>query len=386
MLLAWSACLAPALAQSGSLLGVQTEGSPQGPQATPVVPQGLPPVPQVPQLPPVPQKPGNPNQQVGFGIVQVRTTLNVRTGPWGPIIGSLGPNSVVKIIGREGPWYVIEYNGQRGYVHSEYIFTPNNNPFGNGAQPPGQIQSPTGSTVRQTPFGNVIGNLPPGTPVTILGRTNNWWMVQAANGTVGYVPVSALDPNAAAPVVPRARYGVPGYTGPAVTPFNVPQALNVPGSGAGRGARATNGVDRHPNQPTVQLEVFPVPNATRYSDDFGIGTHSPGASPYNMGIDIFAPAGSPILAPVGGRITQMRSNGLGGITMHIVGPDGTDYYFAHLSGYAPGLRPGMTIPAGTHIGYVGNTGNARGTAPHLHFSAVKAGSAIAPYRGLCQCP
>ena len=382
-----AACLLPgsARAQQGSLLGVATEGTPQGPQPTPVLTQpGVPPVPLAPPI--VPPKPGGqPNPPVGYGLVQVRTTLNVRTGPWGPIIGSLGPNSLVKIIGREGPWYVIEYNGKRGYVHSEYILTPNNNPFGNGAAPPSVVQNPAGSAVRQTPFGNVVGNLPAGTPVTILGRTNDWWMVQAGN-TVGYVPVTALDPRATAPVVPQARYGVPGYTGPAVTPFNVPPALQVPGSQGGRGARAANGADRHPNLPTIALQVFPVPGATKFSDDWGIGTHSPGASPYNMGIDIFAPMGSPILAPVGGRVTQVSSNSMGGQTIHLVGPDGTDYYFAHLSGYAAGIRPGMVVPAGTLLGYVGNTGNAAGGPTHLHFAAVRGGVAIPGFRGLAQAP
>ena len=395
LIMAWGLVLAtlaaPARAQQGSLLGVPTAGTPQGPQPAQTMPGQTMPAQTMPGqtmpgpiLPPTPPK-GGTDTPIGFGIVQVRTTLNVRTGPWGQIIGSLGPNSVVKIIGREGPWYIIEFNGQRGYVHSQYIFTPNNNPYGNGRTPPSVVQNPNGSVVRATPWGNTVGNIPPGTPVQILGRTNDWWMV-SANGVTGYVPVSALDPRTPMPGVPQPRYGVPGYTGPSQGGFVAPGPLGVPGSSTGRGARAATGSDRHPNLQSTQLQVFPVPGATKYSDDWGIGTHSAGASPYNMGIDIFAPTGSPILAPVGGRITQVSSNSMGGQTIHLVGPDGTDYYFAHLSGYAPGIRPGMMIPAGTTIGFVGTTGNAQGGPSHLHFAAVRNGQAIPGFRGLTQCP
>jgi hypothetical protein len=386
-----------ALAQ-GSLLGIPSEmiqpAAPSGivpppplpPQVQPQAPAPGVPVPRAPGIPPVMQVPappskGAPQAPVGYGLVQVRTVLNVRGSPWGPILGTLKPNTLVKIIGRRGDWYEIEWNGRRAFVHSEYIFTTTNNPFSGGGPAAASIANPQGATVRATPWGNVVGNLPPGAGVQILGRTNNWWQVQAG-GTVGYVPVTALDPRARMPGVPTPPYGAPGSRGgyaPGGITYGLPQA------GGGQGARAARGPDRHANYGTVRLERFPVPHATRFSDDWGIGTHAPGGSSvFNMGIDIFAPEGAPIVAPITGRVTQVGSNGKGGLTVHMVGPDGTNYYFAHLAAHQPGIRPGMTIPAGTVIGYVGRTGNAANTPPHLHFAAVRNGQAIPAYRGLCE--
>ena len=56
-----------------------------------------------------------------YGYVRVNTSLNVRTGPWGTIIGSLYNNDRVRIIGREGNWYKIEHNGGVADVHSWYV-------------------------------------------------------------------------------------------------------------------------------------------------------------------------------------------------------------------------------------------------------------------------
>jgi hypothetical protein len=370
-----------------------------------------------PFLPPAPGIKGGPQGTstgpVGFGIVQVRTVLNVRAGPWGPILGTLGPNSLVRIVGRQGPWYVIEWNGRRAFVHSEYIMTPENNPFGGQGRTHGTISSPGGTLVRGTPWGTVVGALPPGAPVQVLGRTLSWYQVQAGN-VVGYVPAPSIDPGARMPAGPPTppRAGPPGgttgYPGqppprqwpapwpgqwPApVPPGQFPPIVAPPPTGIyrsypGRGARAARGPNRHPGYPTVNLPVFPVPGATRYSDDFHVGTHSPGrGSIFNEGIDIFAPAGSPILAPIGARVLNVGANPLGGLTVMMLGPDGTVYYFAHLSRHQPGIRPGMVVPAGTVIGYVGNSGNAAGGPPHLHFAAVRGGRALAPYVGLAQCP
>ncbi len=58
------------------------------------------------------------------GTVRVDTSLNVRTGPWGKIIGSLYEGNKVKITGENGDWYKIDYNGQTAYIHKNYVDTP----------------------------------------------------------------------------------------------------------------------------------------------------------------------------------------------------------------------------------------------------------------------
>ena len=61
-----------------------------------------------------------------------------------------------------------------------------------------------------------------------------------------------------------------------------------------------------------------------------------------------------------------EAESLGGITLWIAGSSGDSFYYAHLDGYASGVTSGMSVSAGQLIGYVGNTGNARTTPPHLH--------------------
>lgn len=61
-----------------------------------------------------------------------------------------------------------------------------------------------------------------------------------------------------------------------------------------------------------------------------------------------------------------------------MGNGGRLYYYAHLDGYAEGIKTGDTVLAGDTIGYVGNTGNARTTPPHLHFGAYTATGALDP--------
>ena len=82
-----------------------------------------------------------------------------------------------------------------------------------------------------------------------------------------------------------------------------------------------------------------------------------------------APRGTPVVAAADGKILKLHEGGLGGVTVYQLLSDGlTRFYYAHLDRYAVGLREGMSVYRGQVIGYVGNTGNARGGPHHLHFS------------------
>ena len=84
------------------------------------------------------------------------------------------------------------------------------------------------------------------------------------------------------------------------------------------------------------------------------------------GTDIFAPNGTPIYSATPGYIYRIGDNRLGGQTVVVVGGAGYRYYYAHLSGYAEDIAEGQAVTTDTLLGYVGNTGNARTTPPHLH--------------------
>lgn len=59
----------------------------------------------------------------GVGYVRVPTSLNIRTGPWGKIIGWFHNNDKVNIVGRQGDWYKISHKGKTAYIHSRYVST-----------------------------------------------------------------------------------------------------------------------------------------------------------------------------------------------------------------------------------------------------------------------
>jgi murein DD-endopeptidase MepM/ murein hydrolase activator NlpD len=96
------------------------------------------------------------------------------------------------------------------------------------------------------------------------------------------------------------------------------------------------------------------------------------------GIDIFATRGTPVLSSTEGIVTQVGTNRLGGLVVWVIGPGGQRHYYAHLERYAD-VQAGMRIGAGRVLGYVGTTGNAQGTPPHLHYGVYDTGGAINPY-------
>lgn len=86
-------------------------------------------------------------------------------------------------------------------------------------------------------------------------------------------------------------------------------------------------------------------------------------------IDIMAPAGTPVLAAAPGRVEKLFFSEGGGNTIYVRSDDGRwIYYYAHLQGYARGLREGQRVERGQIIGRVGSTGNANPEGPHLHFA------------------
>src|ERR1700752_936238 len=96
------------------------------------------------------------------------------------------------------------------------------------------------------------------------------------------------------------------------------------------------------------------------------------------GQDIFAPRGTPILSATRGYVYKIGENNLGGQTVSVIGAGGRVYYYAHLDSYAPNLAEGDYVTTRTLLGYVGVTGNAQGTPPHLHFGIYSSSGAINP--------
>ena len=142
--------------------------------------------------------------------------------------------------------------------------------------------------------------------------------------------------------------------------------------------------------------VFPVLGPVTYTDDFG----EPRAGGRHQGIDMLAPKRALALAAEGGTVEFWTHSRTAGCMLYLHGASGTTYYYIHLNNdltkrndnrgkcvagtaYARGLKNGAKVTPGQVVGYVGDSGDANGIHPHLHFELhPNGGSAVDPYRWL----
>ena len=99
----------------------------------------------------------------------------------------------------------------------------------------------------------------------------------------------------------------------------------------------------------------------------------------HKGIDIFAPKGTGVVAVADGIISYIGEQPKGGLCLWLATENGQSFYYAHLDRWASGLFEGMEVRSGDLLGYVGNTGNARTTPPHLHFGVNDNDEMVNPY-------
>jgi len=118
--------------------------------------------------------------------------------------------------------------------------------------------------------------------------------------------------------------------------------------------------------------TFPVPSQTSHGIGSAFGAVRDAGTREHEGVDIFAPRGTPVVAVVDGT-ARPDTNGLGGNVVWLNSQrGGPRFYYAHLDRWEVGGR--TRVRAGDILGYVGNTGNARTTAPHLHFGIYDHGA------------
>jgi LysM repeat protein len=126
-----------------------------------------------------------------------------------------------------------------------------------------------------------------------------------------------------------------------------------------------------PNRIPGDLARCPVPGS-RFANDWGF-PRSGGRA--HAGTDLFAPRGTPVLAPAAG-VVSFGTGSIGGRQFRLAGDDGSTYIGSHLDAFGASGR----VSAGTVIGYVGNSGNAAGGATHLHFEVrPDDGASMNPY-------
>jgi hypothetical protein len=112
--------------------------------------------------------------------------------------------------------------------------------------------------------------------------------------------------------------------------------------------------------------VFPVVGLSGYGDSYG-AFRGDVRGKWHHGDDIFAPLGAPVVAVANGTINRVGWHKRGGWRLWVRDAAANHFYYAHLSGYAPRVFRTRHVKAGDVLGFVGNTGDAFASPPHLHF-------------------
>ena len=134
-------------------------------------------------------------------------------------------------------------------------------------------------------------------------------------------------------------------------------------------------LSRMPPPDAVAMPVAGV-RARQVADTFGAPR---GRDRTHQGVDIFAKRGTPVTSATRGIVVRIGDYGIGGKHVWVLGPGGERHYYAHLDGWASGLHRYQVVRAGDALGTVGDTGNARGTPPHLHYGIYGASGAVNPH-------
>jgi murein DD-endopeptidase MepM/ murein hydrolase activator NlpD len=122
----------------------------------------------------------------------------------------------------------------------------------------------------------------------------------------------------------------------------------------------------------VGMGQFPVQGLANWTDDFGDPRDGPPPHSH-QGDDLFTQFDTPVRAPADGTV-RFETGGLGGLAAYVTTADGTYYYMAHLNSYA-NLPNGAAVKQGQIVGLAGDSGNAKGGPPHVHFEVHPGGGA-----------
>ena len=112
--------------------------------------------------------------------------------------------------------------------------------------------------------------------------------------------------------------------------------------------------------------VFPVDGGASYVDTYGANRNDI-YDGWHHGDDLFAPLGAPVVAVATGKLSLVGWNELGGWRVWLTDLKGNSFYYAHLAGYARWILKHHQVHAGQVLGFLGRTGDAFTTTPHLHF-------------------
>jgi murein DD-endopeptidase MepM/ murein hydrolase activator NlpD len=196
------------------------------------------------------------------------------------------------------------------------------------------------------------------------------------SGLQSTVPTGSLDPDPNTLPMPRPEMPQPPAVAPDLSKLPSP---NLPPLSA----EASNPTPFNPKL-VPPIEGLQAKDLHDMFDDARSG-HA------HHAIDIMRPRGTAVHAVVEGNVAKLFTSKYGGLTVYQFDDSGKYcYYYAHLDRYAPDLKEGMLLRPGTVLGYVGSTGDANVSAPHLHMAIFQMGpekhwwegTALNPYPAL----
>jgi murein DD-endopeptidase MepM/ murein hydrolase activator NlpD len=163
---------------------------------------------------------------------------------------------------------------------------------------------------------------------------------------------------------------------------STPQASTTPAAGSHNQAQQTHTTaakkhkkHKHVSQPLTITPplgfepshyVFPVDGGASWGDTYG-ANRSDVSGGWHHGDDLFAPLGTPVVAVANGKLSLVGWNQIGGWRVWLTDANGNSFYYAHLAGYSRWILDHPNVRAGQVLGFLGRTGDAFTTAPHLHF-------------------
>jgi murein DD-endopeptidase MepM/ murein hydrolase activator NlpD len=205
---------------------------------------------------------------------------------------------------------------------------------------------------------------------------------------IGFAEAAATAPALPEPPAPKpptqtAPPAAPARPAPAKRPTAITKRKAPEPTGAA--ARQRRAALVRPIPPDLQVKirqggcVFPVHGPSSFTNTFGAARAVVG---WHHGEDIFAPMGAPVLAVLEGAVFSIGWNDIGGNRLWLRDTDGNEFYYAHLSAFSPLAVDGTQVKAGDVLGFVGNSGDAQTTPPHLHFEVHPVGLLSLGYDGV----
>ncbi len=199
---------------------------------------------------------------------------------------------------------------------------------------------------------------------------------QKVQGEVGSESVDTKEPSAGSPAGSTTEQNLAALTAAqgGTVPASQPSPDATPAPADGPTPLATPASASY-TPPAGATHVFPVVGGASFSNDWG-ALRAGGRR--HEGIDLLAKSSAPVIAVSDGTLFKVGWNSAGGWRFWLRDRWGNTFYYAHLSAFAPVAKEGATVRAGTVIGFVGNSGDAKKAPPHLHFEIHPVGATATP--------